>query len=64
MIASHLDLPVVPVRIVGLDKVLHRSWKWPRSGRVELKFGKPMRLSGADFARSAEEVEAAVRSLA
>ena len=36
MIASHLGIPVVPVRIVGLDKVLNRSAKWPhpRPGRA------------------------------
>src|SRR5262249_50662171 len=30
MIASKLDLPVVPVRIEGLEKVLHHSWKMAR----------------------------------
>jgi long-chain acyl-CoA synthetase len=63
MIASHLGLPVVPVRIVGLDKVLHRRWKWPRPGRVELKFGAPLQLSGGDFSELAARVEEAVREL-
>jgi len=63
MIAARLRIPVVPVRIVGLDKVLHRSAKWPSFGRVEVKFGRPMRLEGEDFAGMAREVERAVRAL-
>jgi long-chain acyl-CoA synthetase len=63
MIAAHLGIPVAPVRIVGLDKVLHRSAKWPSFGRVEVKFGRPMRLEGEDFAGMAREVERAVRVL-
>ena len=63
MIASRLHAAVVPVRIVGLDHVLHRSAKWPSMGRVEVKFGAPILLSGDDFAALAARVEAAVRRL-
>lgn len=63
MIAAHLKLPVVPVRIVGLDKVLHRSAYWPSFGRVEVKFGRPLKLEGESFAESARQVEQAVRRL-
>ncbi|MGE3178882.1 MAG: AMP-binding protein, partial [Vicinamibacterales bacterium] len=34
MIASRLNVPVVPVRLDGLDKVLHHTWKMARPGRV------------------------------
>jgi long-chain acyl-CoA synthetase len=63
MIASHLTAPVVPVRIVGLDRVLHRNAKWPAMGRVDVKFGAPIALSGDDFAELAARVEAEVRRL-
>jgi len=63
MIASRLHAAVVPVRIVGLDHILHRSAKWPSMGRVEVKFGAPILLSGDDFAALAARVEAAVRRL-
>jgi long-chain acyl-CoA synthetase len=63
MIASRLHAAVVPVRIVGLDHLLHRSAKWPSMGRVEVKFGAPILLSGDDFAALAARVEAAVRRL-
>jgi long-chain acyl-CoA synthetase len=63
MIASRLDLPVVPVRLDGLDRVLHPSWFMVRPGRVRIAFGAPLRLKGDDYAALAQEVEARVRSL-
>ncbi|HUQ87745.1 MAG TPA: AMP-binding protein [Vicinamibacterales bacterium] len=63
MIGSRLDLPVVPVRIDGADRVLHTSWKWPKPGPVSVTFGRPMRLSGDNYADLARQVEQAVRDL-
>jgi long-chain acyl-CoA synthetase len=63
MIGSRLDLPVVPVRIDGADRVLHTSWKWPKSGYVSVTFGAPMHLSGDNYADLAKQVEQAVRDL-
>jgi long-chain acyl-CoA synthetase len=63
MIGSRLNLPVVPVRIDGADRVLHTSWKWPKPGRVSVTFGAPMRLSGDNYADLARQVEQAVRDL-
>jgi long-chain acyl-CoA synthetase len=63
MIGSRLDLPVVPVRIDGADRVLHTSWKWPKPGPVSVSFGAPMRLSGDNYADLARQVEQAVRDL-
>lgn len=64
MIASRLDLPVVPVRLDGVHKVLHVTAKMARPGRVRVAFGAPMRLAGDDYAALARQVEAAVRALA
>jgi len=63
MIASRLDVPVVPVRIEGLDKVLHHSWRMARPGRVRVAFGEPLRLTGDDYEALAKRVEEAVRAL-
>jgi long-chain acyl-CoA synthetase len=63
MLASRLNLPVVPVRLEGLDKVLHRTWKFPSPGRVTVKFGPALRLPGDDYASLARQVEEAVKSL-
>jgi long-chain acyl-CoA synthetase len=63
MIASRLDVPVVPVRLEGVDRVLHRTWHMARPGPVRVTFGAPMRLVGADFEALAKQVEDAVRAL-
>jgi long-chain acyl-CoA synthetase len=63
MIASKLDVPVVPVRIEGLDKVLHQTWRMARPGRIRIAFGAPIRLAGEDYEALAKQVEEAVRRL-
>ena len=63
MIASRLGVPVVPVRIEGLDKVLHHSWRMAKPGRVRVAFGRPLHLSGDDYEALAHQVEEAVRHL-
>ncbi len=63
MIAAKLGIPVVPIRIQGMDRVLHKSWKMARRGDVQIKFGAPMHLKGSDYAALAKQVEDAVRKL-
>ena len=63
MIASRLEVPVVPVRIDGLQNVLRTDWKMARPGRVRVAFGAPMHLTGSDYEALARQVEAAVRGL-
>jgi long-chain acyl-CoA synthetase len=63
MIASRLGVPVVPVRLEGLEKVLHQSWVMARPGRVRVAFGEPIWLTGDDYEALAARVEAAVRAL-
>jgi long-chain acyl-CoA synthetase len=63
MLASRLNVPVVPVRLMGLDKVLHQSANMATPGRVVVRFGRPIPLAGTDYAGLAKQVEAAVRAL-
>jgi long-chain acyl-CoA synthetase len=63
MIASKLGFPVVPVRLEGLDRILHQRWKFPQRGRGRVAFGPPMSLTGSDYAALAAQVEDAVRNL-
>jgi long-chain acyl-CoA synthetase len=63
MLASRLTVPVVPVRIEGLERVLHKSWRMARRGGVRVSIGKPLHLQGDDYAALARQVEQAVRSL-
>jgi long-chain acyl-CoA synthetase len=63
MIASRLDVPVVPVRLEGLDRVLHQRWKFPQRGKARVAFGRSMSLKGNDYAALSAQVEEAVRHL-
>jgi long-chain acyl-CoA synthetase len=63
MIGAKLDVQVVPVRIDGLDRVLHPKMRFPKRGPVRVAFGAPMRLSGDDYPALAKQVEDAVKGL-
>jgi 1-acyl-sn-glycerol-3-phosphate acyltransferase len=63
MIASRLELPVVPVRLDGVDRRLPVGSHFVRPGRVRVAFGAPLRLRGDDYAALAGEVEHKVRAL-
>jgi long-chain acyl-CoA synthetase len=64
MIAARLGVPVMPVRLEGLENVLHAKMKFPKRGPVRITFGEPMRLEGDDYVALAGEVEDRVRELA
>ena len=63
MIAARLGLPVVPVRLEGVDRVLPTGRKMARPGPVSVTFGAPLRASGNDYGALARQVERAVRDL-
>jgi long-chain acyl-CoA synthetase len=63
MIASRLGLPVVPVRLDGLDAVLPPDARMARPGPARIAFGAPMHLHGDDYASLALRVEQCVRAL-
>jgi len=63
MIAARLRVPVVPVRLDGLDRVLHHTWRWPARGPVRVTFGPPLHLEGEEYAALAARIEDAVRVL-
>jgi long-chain acyl-CoA synthetase len=63
MIGSRLDLPVVPVRIDGVDRLLPVGASFVRPGRVRVAFGAPLQLGGDDYGALARRVEDAVRGL-
>ena len=63
MVGAKLQVPVVPVRLEGVDRILHQRWKFPGRGVARVAFGPPLQLSGSDYAALAHEVEQAVRAL-
>jgi long-chain acyl-CoA synthetase len=62
-VAIHLQLPVVPIRIDGLDYVFPRKARIPRRGPVRIAFGAPLLAGDDDAAVFTERIEAAVREL-
>jgi long-chain acyl-CoA synthetase len=63
LLASRLGLPVVPVRLQGVNQVLRRSWKFPRRGPVRVTFGPALTLEGDDYAGLAARVRDAIVTL-
>ena len=63
MMASRLRATVVPVRLRGVYRVLHRHSRWPRPGKVEVAFGAPLHLTGANYGELAGQIEQAVKFL-
>ncbi len=63
LIASRLHLAVVPVRLEGVDRVLHHTWHWPKRGSVRVTFGAPIVLEGNEYAALAQRVQQAVVAL-
>jgi long-chain acyl-CoA synthetase len=63
MMGARLGVPVVPVRIDGLDRVLHPRMKWPKRGPVRIAFGAPLTLTGDDYPALAARVRASVEQL-
>ena len=64
MMAIRLGVPVVPVRVRGVNQVLHPSWKMARPGRVSVHFGAPLKpVLGEDYGAFAARLSATVKNL-
>jgi long-chain acyl-CoA synthetase len=63
MIGSRLDIPIVPVRLDDVDRLMPMGSTFVKPGRVRVAFGAPLRLRGDDYAALARQVEDAVRAL-
>jgi len=46
IMAAELEVPLVPLRIKGLDQVLPRGASRPRRGSVTIVIGRPLRFKG------------------
>ncbi len=63
MMASRLATQVIPVRLEGLELILHKTWRMAKPGRARIRFGAPLSLDGDDYTSLAARVERAVRDL-
>jgi hypothetical protein len=57
LIASRLRVPIVPIRLRGVEKILHRGQHFPRPGPVEVAFGQALYLSREDYPAMAKQVD-------
>jgi long-chain acyl-CoA synthetase len=63
MIGARLDVPVIPVRLDGIDRILPTGSSFARMAKVRVAFGAPLTLRGEDYPALAKQVEDAVRAL-
>ena len=54
---------MIPVRLEGLDRILHQKARFPTRGKARVAFGRPITLRGTDYAALALEIEMAVKQL-
>jgi long-chain acyl-CoA synthetase len=63
MMAARLQVPVIPIRLQGLEHVLPVGARMATPGRVSVSIGAPLQLSGEDYTELTLQVERAVRNL-
>ena len=63
MLAARLRLPVIPVRLRGLDRILPRGASMIHPGPASVAFGAPLHLEGDDYTALTKRIEEAVRVL-
>ena len=63
MVAARLQVPIIPIRLEGLDHVLRKSWRMAKRGRVRVAFGRPLTLEDGTYEELARRIEDAVKSL-
>ncbi len=63
IMVSELRVPVVPVRIDGLERVLPRGAIWPQRGKVTVTFGSPLRFRSETPAEIVGRARQAVEDL-
>ncbi len=64
LLANNLNIPVLPMRIVGLFEVKQAGKQFARPGKIGVRIGRPMRFpAGSDPAQIARELQVAVEEL-
>jgi long-chain acyl-CoA synthetase len=64
LLANNLNIPVLPMRIVGLFEVKQAGRKFARPGEIQVRIGWPMRFAaGTEPSHIAQELQRAVEAL-
>ena len=65
LMSLRLEVPVVPVHLLGLFDVMSMHDSWPRKGSVRVEFGAPVvPAEGEDYVHLAQRIEASLRRMA
>jgi long-chain acyl-CoA synthetase len=57
ILALEANIPVVAARIRGTFEILPRGARWPRPGRIEITFGRPLLPSSLDYSQRPEGID-------
>ena len=64
LMAQQMEAPILPIRITGTFEVLSVHDRWPKPGRVNVRFGSPVAYrEGESIEQEAQRLEQAVRNL-
>lgn len=63
MLAVEMKVPIVPLKIENLIKILPKWKKWPSFGRAKIKIGKPIEIKQDSYIKTADRIEKTVRGL-
>lgn len=63
MAAARFRIPVIPIRLRGLEQILHTGRAIPKPGAASVSFGPALMLWGEDYRVLAKQIEDAVRAL-
>jgi long-chain acyl-CoA synthetase len=63
IMAVEMKVPIVPVRVENIIKVLPRWKKWPSFAKTKVKIGKPLIIKDVSYIRATEIIKKAVRDL-
>jgi long-chain acyl-CoA synthetase len=63
LLAQRLKLPIQPIRLRGLDQVLHRTWKMAKPGRVTIAFGPALDVTGLGVEAATKRLHDSITSL-
>jgi long-chain acyl-CoA synthetase len=63
LLASELNVPVIPIKLQGLFELKQKRELFPRPGTVSVTFGEPIRFSNQTAEEIRKELERRVREL-
>lgn len=63
LMGAHMKVPIVPIKVEDVYKVLPRSRTFPRFGRTTIKIGKPLKFKEESYVEITKQIQKAVNEL-